>query len=167
MEEWKRHLFTHCNNYRLKLHTNSCKTVWMSFRHVWVVIVCVTLSCPLGIYIFPFRVVGQECRWMGTLGHGSQITVDLHTKCIKLADLSQDIWLIHSYSSTSEQGVVGRDQWHNGLCQIALQNAQTICGDNPDAIRAIIAPIHPRNKHSFSTGQGKIGFLLVGLVQVC
>lgn len=86
---------------------------------------------------------------VGALGHGSHITVDLHTKCIKLADLSQTIWLIHSYSSTSEQGVVGRDQWHERLCQTALQNAQTICGDNPDAIRAIIAPIHPRNKHSW------------------
>lgn len=158
MEEWRRQL----------LHTNSCKTVSMSFRHFWVVIACVTLSCPLGIYIFfPFRVVGQDSRWMGTLGHGSQITVDLRTKCIKLADLSQTVWLIHSYSSTSEQGVVGRDQWHNGLCQIALQNAQTICGDNPDAIRAIIVPIHPRNKHSFRPGKGKISFLVVGLVQVC
>lgn len=84
---------------------------------------------------------------VGALGQGSHITVDLHTKCIKLADLSQTIWLIHSYSSTSEQGVVGRDQWHERLCQTALQNAQAICGDNPDAIRAIIAPIHPRNKH--------------------
>lgn len=105
--------------------------------------------------IFLFRAVGQKCRWMGALGHGSQITVDLHTKCIKLADLSQTIWLIRSYSSTCEQGVVGRDHWHNRLCQTALQNAQIICGDNPDAIRAIIAPIHPRSKHSFSPEKGK------------
>lgn len=73
-------------------------------------------------------------------GRGSQIAVDLDTKCIKLADLSQTIWLIHSHSNPSEQGVEGRDQWHNRLCQTALQNAQTICGDNPDAISSIIGP---------------------------
>lgn len=55
-----------------------------------------------------------EGRWSG-------ITVDLDTKCIKLADPSQTIWLIHSHSGPSEQGVEGRDQWHNRLCQTAAQ----------------------------------------------
>lgn len=69
----------------------------------------------------------------GALDH-----VDFDTKCIKLADLSQTIWLIHSHSGPSEQGVEGRDQWHNRLCQTASQNAPTICGDNPDAISSIM-----------------------------
>lgn len=90
-----------------------------------------------------FSVLQPSGAGSGRLGWGvgvARITVDLDTKCIKLVDLSQTIWLIHSHSSPSEQGVEGRDQWHNRLCQTALQNAQTICGDNPDAIRAIISP---------------------------
>lgn len=90
--------------------------------------------------VFSFWQKCSDERRAGSRRPGSQIAVDLDTKCIKLADLSQTIWLIHSHSNPSEQRVEGRDQWHNRLCQTGLQNAQTICGDNPDAISSIIGP---------------------------
>lgn len=95
------------------------------------------------------------CRYRRRSWRGS-VAVDLHTKCIKLADRSQTIWLILSYSSPSEQWVEGRDQWHNGLRQTA---AQTICGDNPDAIRAIMAPFSQKQTRLYSR-KGKVSFLV-------
>lgn len=78
---------------------------------------------------------------------GSRITVDLNAMCIKVPRPSQTMWLIRSHWNPGEQGVEGRDQWHNGLCQTAPRNAQAICGDNPDAISSIMGP-HSSHKQT-------------------
>lgn len=120
---------------------------------------CGIINVPLEIWFSQVTVHAWICSDAGSPGRRglrSQITADLDTKCIKLADLSQTIWLIHSHSKPSEQGVEGRDQWHNRFCQTALQNAQTICGDNPDAISSIIEPpFKPQTNMALLPKKGK------------
>lgn len=134
--------------FRLKKEVSSqCPIIWLdvyewrsdhlgsdfkNYMVMWLQVIIKWAKCPCSEQLAPWL----QLREAGT-GSG----------CMKLADLSQTIWLILSHSGRSEQGVEGRDRWHNGCCQTCLKNAQTICGDNPDAIRAITAP-HSAHKQT-------------------
>lgn len=108
------------------------------------------------LFLRSMNVAARPCRWPRWDGRWSRITVDLDTKCIKVADASQTIWLIRSHSGASEQGVEGRDRWHNSSVKQPRRKRpghlwwQSRCHQSHYK-----PPFSHRNKHSFTPKKGE------------